>query len=105
MSDYTIVAGRATIDKDPEASLLYGINVADIIEPGDTLTVKAKGPDNHEVEGIRNTDLTVTFKVDRIDRIIAATAAQMAASIVPCLADRVLGGGHLLGRFWGWSFF
>jgi len=38
MSDYTIVAGRATIDKDPEASLLYGINVADIIEPGDTLT-------------------------------------------------------------------
>lgn len=38
MSDFVIVAGRATIDKDPEASLLYGINVADIIEPGDTLT-------------------------------------------------------------------
>jgi hypothetical protein len=37
MSDYIIVAGRATIDKDPEASLLYGINVADIIEPGDAL--------------------------------------------------------------------
>lgn len=38
MSDYIIVAGRATIDKDPEASLLYGINIADILEPGDTVT-------------------------------------------------------------------
>jgi len=67
--------------------MILGIMVDDFAKqvgspkPGDTLTVKAKGPDNHEVEGIRNNDLTVTFKVDRIDRIIAATAAQMAASM------------------------
>jgi trigger factor len=39
---------------------------------GDTFTVKAKGPEQHEVEGIRNNDLTMTFQVERIDRIIAA---------------------------------
>ena len=38
MTDFVIVAGKATIDKDPDASLVYGINVADIIEPADTLT-------------------------------------------------------------------
>jgi trigger factor len=40
--------------------------------PGQTVTIKAKGPANHEVEGVRNADLTVTFKVDRVDRIIPA---------------------------------
>lgn len=39
---------------------------------GDTFTVKAKGPEQHEVEGIRNNDLTMTFQVERIDRIIPA---------------------------------
>ena len=50
-------------------------------KPGDTVTVKAKGPDNHEVEGIRNNDLTVTFKVDRVDRIVAASTSQLAAAM------------------------
>ena len=67
--------------------MILGIMVDDFAKqvgspkPGDSVTVKAKGPDNHEVEGIRNNDLTVTFKVDRIDRIIAATGAQLAASM------------------------
>ncbi len=39
---------------------------------GDEFTIKAKGPEQHEVEGIRNADLTMTFKIDRIDRIIPA---------------------------------
>ncbi len=39
---------------------------------GDAVTVRVKGPENHEVEAIRNADLTVTFKVDRVDRIIPA---------------------------------
>jgi trigger factor len=50
-------------------------------KPGDSITVKAKGPDNHEVEGIRNNDLKVSFKIDRIDRIIPATVTQVAASM------------------------
>ncbi|MEX2218855.1 MAG: trigger factor [Phycisphaerales bacterium] len=41
-------------------------------KPGETVTVKTKGPEQHEVEGVRNADLTITFKVDRVDRIIPA---------------------------------
>lgn len=41
-------------------------------KPGETVTIKVKGPDNHEVEDIRGTDLTVTFQIDRVDRIIPA---------------------------------
>ncbi len=67
--------------------MVLGIMVEDFSKqvgepkPGDTVTIQAKGPENHEVEGIRNADLTVTFKIDRVDRIIPATAAQLSASM------------------------
>jgi trigger factor len=44
---------------------------------GQTATIKTRGPENHEVEGIRGTDLVITFTVDRIDRIIGASAEQI----------------------------
>jgi len=44
---------------------------------GDTVTIKAKGPDQHEIEGIRNNDLTITFAVERIDRIIPASGEDL----------------------------
>lgn len=47
--------------------------------PGDDFTVKAKGPENHEVEGIRNANLTIRFHVERIDRIIPAPMSQILA--------------------------
>ncbi|HYF14149.1 MAG TPA: trigger factor [Phycisphaerales bacterium] len=59
--------------------MILGIMVDDFSKqigtptPGATLTIKAKGPENHEVEGIRGADLTMTFQVKRIDRIIPAT--------------------------------
>ncbi|MBX3363218.1 MAG: trigger factor [Phycisphaeraceae bacterium] len=40
--------------------------------PGANVTIKVKGPENHEVEDIRGKDLTITFKVDRVDRILPA---------------------------------
>lgn len=64
-------------DKIGEGMIL-GIKVADFEKqlgspkPGDTVKIKATGPENHEVEGVRNADLTITFKIDRIDRIIPA---------------------------------
>lgn len=48
-------------------------------KPGDDFTVKAKGPENHEVEGIRNANLTIRFHVERIDRIIPAPMSQILA--------------------------
>lgn len=65
--------------KDKEGKgMILGIVVDDFAKQigkpkvGDTVTVKCKGPENHEVEGVRNANLTVTFKVERIDRILPA---------------------------------
>ena len=40
-------------------------------KPGDTLSIKATGPENHETESIRGEPITIEFRVDRVDRIIA----------------------------------
>ena len=45
---------------------------------GDEVVIKAKGPQSHEIERLRGADLTMTFKVDRIDRIVPAEAATLA---------------------------
>jgi trigger factor len=39
---------------------------------GQTATISVKGPEQHEIEAIRNADLKITFTVERIDRIIPA---------------------------------
>lgn len=49
-------------------------------KPGETATVKVKGPENHEVEAIRGEDLTITFQVDRVDRIIPAAPDAVVAA-------------------------
>ncbi|MBS0196893.1 MAG: trigger factor [Planctomycetes bacterium] len=73
-----------TADKNGKGMVL-GIVVDDFAKqvgspkPGETVTIKAKGPDQHEVEGIRGNDLTVSFKIERIDRIIPATMEQLTS--------------------------
>jgi trigger factor len=42
-------------------------------KPGETATIKAVGPENHENEKIRGKDLVITFEVARVDRIVRAT--------------------------------
>ena len=69
-------------DKEGKGMIL-GIMVDDFAKqlgspkPGDTITIKAKGPDGHEVEKIRGADLTVTFKAERVDRILPADTAKL----------------------------
>lgn len=64
-------------DKDGKGMIL-GVLVDDFAKQlgtpkvGDTATIKVTGPENHEIEKIRGTDLTITFAVERIDRIIPA---------------------------------
>lgn len=75
-----------TADKNGRGMIL-GIWVDDFTKQlgkpkvGDTVTIKAKGPDGHEVEGIRNADLTVTFKIDRMDRILPASLDKVLESL------------------------
>jgi len=66
-----------TEDKNGEGMIL-GIKVADfskqlgLPKPDETVTIKAKGPEHHEIEGVRDADLTITFQVQRADRIVPA---------------------------------
>lgn len=46
---------------------------------GETVTIRAKGPENHEREELRGIDLTVTYRPARCDRIIPAAPADLAA--------------------------
>lgn len=67
--------------------MILGIMVDDfskqlgLPKAGETVTIKAKGPEQHEIEGVRNAALTMTFKVDRIDRIIPADLATIVAAL------------------------
>ncbi len=47
---------------------------------GQTATVTTVGPENHENEKIRGLKVTITFKVERIDRIIPANIEDCARS-------------------------
>jgi trigger factor len=67
-----------TTDKNGKGMIL-GVVVEDFSKqlgtpkPGDTATIKVTGPENHEVDALRGTAVTITFKVDRVDRIVPAT--------------------------------
>ncbi|QYU67922.1 hypothetical protein J4558_24165 [Leptolyngbya sp. 15MV] len=71
-----------TADKGGKGMIL-GVMVDDFAKqlglpkPGSSVTIKTKGPEQHEVEGIRNNDLTITFAVDRCDRIIPASVDEL----------------------------
>ena len=64
-------------DKGPKGAIL-GILVDDFAKqaglpkPGDTITVKAKGPEGHERPDVRGQALDISFKIERVERIIPA---------------------------------
>jgi len=73
-------------EKDGDGSgMILGVMVADFAKqfgmpkPGETATVKVKGPENHEVEAIRNKDLTIEFTVANVYKIIPAPIADVVA--------------------------
>ncbi|MFN9976874.1 MAG: trigger factor, partial [Phycisphaerae bacterium] len=65
-----------TADKGGKGMIL-GVMVDDFAKQfgtpkvGQTATIKTTGPENHEVEKLRGAKVTITFAVERIDRIIA----------------------------------
>lgn len=64
--------------------MILGIMVDDLEKQlglpnaGDVVEIKAKGPQNHEIERLRGTDLKMSFTVERIDRIVPAEPATLA---------------------------
>lgn len=81
--------------KQVAKGMILGIMVDDFSKqlgspkPGDSVTIKATGPANHEVEGLRNAELTIAFKADRVDRIIPAPVDQLVAAYGMESADRL----------------
>lgn len=73
------------VDKKGEGMIL-GVKVADFSKqigtpkPHTTLTIRVKGPENHEVEAIRNEPLTITFDVEEISSIVPATIETVCAN-------------------------
>jgi trigger factor len=67
------------------SGMILGVLVADFAKQiglpksGDEVTVKVKGPENHEVEAIRGKDLTVTYAVANVYKIIPAPVADIVA--------------------------
>jgi len=73
-------------DKGSDGSgMILGVMVEDFAKqlglpkPTETSTIKIKGPENHEIDEVRGTDLTITFEVERADRIIPAEIADVVA--------------------------
>ncbi len=46
---------------------------------GETKTIKAKGPEQHEVEALRGKELTITFEVTAIDKIVPLDRAELVS--------------------------
>ena len=74
-------------ERDSDGSgMILGIVVPDLAavldKPavGDSVTIKATGPENHEVETLRGTKVTITFRLDRIDRIVPASIEQLLST-------------------------
>lgn len=67
------------------SGMILGVLVADFAKqiglpkPGDSVTVKVKGPENHEVEAIRGKDLSVSYAVANVYKIITAPLADIVA--------------------------
>lgn len=65
--------------------MILGILVDDLAaqlgrpRPGQTVTIRTTGPANHELEGVRNAKLVITFAVERCDRIVPASVADLIA--------------------------
>jgi trigger factor len=72
------------VPKGKAEGMILGVLVADLAaqlgspKPGGSVTVKTKGPEQHENEAARGADLVITFTVDAVNRIIPAQASALA---------------------------
>lgn len=72
-------------DKKGEGMVL-GVKVTDFTKQvgspkvHDTVSIKVKGPENHEIEAIRNEPLTVVFDIEEISTIMPASIESICAT-------------------------
>lgn len=82
---YNIDGAVIQVPEGTDEGMILGVIVQDLAKQlgtpkeGDTVEVKTKGPENHEVDAIRGKDLTVTFEVQKIYEIVPAPMADIIA--------------------------
>lgn len=80
--DGAVIQVPAAKNKDGKGAIL-GVMVEDFAKqvglpkPGDTITIKATGPEQHETARIRGEPITITFEVSRVDRIVPASVESL----------------------------
>jgi trigger factor len=76
---------RVPTKEDEGKGMILGVMVEDFAKqfglpkPGETATVTVTGPENHEVEALRGKKLTISFAVDRVDRIVPAKVEDLVS--------------------------
>jgi trigger factor len=72
------IPGAVVQVPDGDEGMILGVMVSDFAKQigkpkaGDEIKIKTKGPEHHEVEAVRDQDLDISFKIERIDRIVPA---------------------------------
>ncbi|MEO1278257.1 MAG: trigger factor [Planctomycetota bacterium] len=82
---YNIEGAVVQCPPDGGKGMILGVMVEDLgkqlglPKTGDSATIKTKGPEQHEVEGLRGKDLTVTFDVTAIDKIVPLERSELVS--------------------------
>lgn len=82
---YNIEGAVVQTPPDGGKGMVLGVMVEDLgkqlglPKPGETATIKTKGPEQHEVEALRGKDLTITFQVTAIDKIVPLDRAELVS--------------------------
>ncbi len=82
---YNIEGAVVQTPPDGGKGMILGVMVEDLgkqlglPKPGETASIKTKGPEQHEVEAIRGKDLTITFEVTAIDKIVPLDRAELVS--------------------------
>ncbi len=82
---YNIEGAVVQIPEEGDEGMILGVIVPDFFKQigtpkvGDKVTVKLKGPENHEVEALRGKDLTVEYETTKVYRIVPAVISDLVA--------------------------
>jgi len=82
---YNIEGAVVQCPPDGGSGMILGVMVEDLgkqlglPKPGETATVTTKGPEQHEVEALRGKDLTITFEVTAIDKIVPLERSELVS--------------------------
>lgn len=82
---YNIEGAVVQIPADGKEGMILGVIVPDFAKQvgtpkaGDKLTIKLNGPENHEIEALRGKDLTISYEIVKVYRIVPAVIGDLVA--------------------------